>query len=171
MKRIFFIAAAALLLSACTSTQTRDGMVYRDGSWYAPAEAGRGDYYTGASHEHDGYYDWPWAWSVGFVPYGGYCPVMYRYCTSFWADPFYGPAFPHYGYLSWPVDRNWPRRHGQRGVASVAEQEPVQRPARERVERSEPRTREGGAPWGGRRADGGETRPRRRGVAAGGGPE
>src|SRR5688572_1354570 len=102
--RTIALVAATLLLSACAGTGTRDGLVYRDGSWYAPAEAGRGDYYTGASHAHDHhYYASPWAWSVGFVPFGGYCPVMYRYCTSFWADAWYAPLGYPYAYQPWPV--------------------------------------------------------------------
>ena len=162
MKRII-LAGAALLLSACAGTGTRDGMVYRDGSWYSPADAGRGDYYTGASHAHDTYYDWPWAWSVGFVPYGGYCPVMYRYCTSFWADPFYGPVGAPYAYQPWPIRRphrpvrqredvDWPVADGDDSPAS---------PVRDPGARRGPRT--GGGRVGGgatRREAGGPRRPR-----------
>ena len=109
MKRITWVAMAALLLGACASSGTHPGMVYRDGSWYAPGVDGGGDYYTGVEPSRAGAYDWPWAWSVGFTPYGGYCPPQYRYCTSFWADPWYGYGFyrPYYGGYRY----GWRRRY------------------------------------------------------------
>jgi hypothetical protein len=163
---MLWIAASALLLSACASTNTRDGMVYRDGSWYAPAADGHGDYYTGASHDHDHYYDVPWAWSVGFVPYGGYCPVMYRYCTSFWADSFYGAGYYPWGYQPWvyhPLPRHR-RHHEDEPVAGQTRRPrpPVFRDpaATERSSPSPPPS--GGIGLGSGRANGGEGAPRRR---------
>lgn len=85
-------ATGALLLSACAST----GM-HADN--YSPAANGRGDYYTGAA-SYGRAYDWPWDFHVGVVPWGGYCPVRYRYCTSLWSDPFYMQAW--YGYFYSP---------------------------------------------------------------------
>ena len=41
MKKLMLVAVSALLLGACASSGSREGMVYRDGSWYAPAEDGR----------------------------------------------------------------------------------------------------------------------------------
>ena len=105
MKKLRFLATTCLLLSACASTSTRDGLVHRDGSWYSPADAGRGDYYTGA--RHDAAWDHPTDFGIGLVPFGGYCPVRYRYCTSFWADPFYDPFW----YYSWIYYRPAPRPH------------------------------------------------------------
>ena len=165
MKRMLLIATSALLLSACASTSTRDGMVYRDGSWYSPAGDGHGDYYTGASHDHDHYYDVPWAWSVGFVPYSGYCPAMYRYCTSFWADPFYGPGYYPWGYQSWIYQPTRHTRRNRHPDDSVADQDSGPRPRIIRdpsAERGAPRPRTGGPGVGSGRADGGEGRPRRR---------
>jgi hypothetical protein len=172
MKRMMLATMAALLLGGCASSGARDGLVYRDGSWYAPASEGRGDYYTGVERRHDMAYDWPWAWSVGFVPYGGYCPVMYRYCTSFWAgDPFY--SGPGYYYPYWYA---WHPRGGHRHRSS---QEPEETPLAERVSRrhrepGEPRSfRErplGGAGVGSRRGDEEPPRPRRRVLRSGTNP-
>ena len=163
MKRILLVAATTLLLGACASNGMRDGLVYRDGSWYSPGADGRGDYYTGVEHHHDMAYDWPWAWSVGFVPYGGYCPAMYRYCTAFWADPWYGWGL-YYPYpLAWqPGHRH---RHHADEAPPVAESEPVERMRRDPAERRAPRERSGG-PAPGPRQDGGEPRPRRRTTGA-----
>ena len=169
------LLASVLLLSACAGTTTRDGLVYRDGSWYSPAADGRGDYYTGSSPTHHHHaYDWPWAWSVGFVPYGGYCPAMYRYCTSFWAEPWYSYHAGYYPYgYAW-VPRPGPRRHHR---ASLMDRDPFSADvattpssnSNAPAERTRPR-REGG--WEGRRAEGGgRERPRRRAAAGGGSPE
>src|SRR5688572_10394571 len=126
MNMKLFLAAGVLLLSACASTSTRDGLVYRDGSWYSPAADGRGDYYTGRYRDA---WDHPYDFSIGVVPYGGYCPVRYRYCTSFWRDPFFGPRFGHYDpfynryydpfynpywYRPWVYYRPVPRHHHRR---------------------------------------------------------
>jgi hypothetical protein len=92
MKKIFLLATA-LALAGCAGQHTRDGMSWRDGSWYSPAHDGHGDYYTRSAHRPPEVYEVPWAWSVGFVPYGGFCPAAYRYCTSFWADPWYSAAW------------------------------------------------------------------------------
>ena len=167
------LLASVLLLSACAGTSTRDGLVYRDGSWYSPAADGRGDYYTGSDHRHRHHaYDWPWAWSVGFVPYGGYCPAMYRYCTSFWAEPWYAYHVGYYPYgYAW-VPRQVPRRQHR---ASLMERDPFSAEvatnpsSNEAPERTRPR-RDGG--WEGRRTEGGgRERPRRRPAAGGGSPE
>jgi len=173
MKRKFLIAASALLLSACASNGMRDGMVYRDGSWYSPASEGHGDYYTGVRHEHDEFYDWPWAWSVGYVPYGGYCPVRYRYCTSFWADSWYWPGYSPWGYQPWVVYQPRPRhRHHPDPDTPIAGQEPRPRPRdREPANRDAPRVRSAEPGVGSGRANGGEGRPRRRGLGGRNGNE
>ena len=169
MKKTMLLAAI-LLLSACAGTSTRDGLVYRDGSWYSPAAAGRGDYYTGSEHNHDHHHFYaPWAWSVGFVPYGGYCPVMYRYCTSFWADPWYGYQVGYYAYPYAYVPRPHPRRHHR---ASLMERDAFGGDASEAAPPSAPTAgarprREGG--WAGRRGEGGgRDRPRRRAASSDG---
>jgi len=96
MKKTMLLAAT-LALAACAGTSTKDGLVYRDGSWYSPAAGGHGDYYTGRERHYYGGYYYPWAWDVGFASYGGYCPIEYRYCTSFWADPWFGAmVYPGY---------------------------------------------------------------------------
>jgi hypothetical protein len=168
MKRIMWVAMTALLLGACATGGTHQGMVYRDGSWYAPGVDGGGDYYTGVDHSHDGVYDWPWAWSVGFTPYSGYCPARYRYCTSFWADSWYG-----YGFYR-PYALAWQPQHGHRRPTSTSEPDapPAERgsrPPREARQRPAPRMRDPDAGWGGRRSDGSAPRTRRRGAVSGGG--
>jgi hypothetical protein len=133
-------AVGALLLSACASDGgMHEGMVQRDGSWYSPAAEGRGDYYTATERAPAA---WDPAWGVGFgvVPFGGYCPVRYRYCGSPWwgYDPFYNP----YWYQPWIYQRPPPRhRPEHRSYADVVgqAQEPVARPpARERAEPPRP---------------------------------
>jgi len=172
MKSTMLVAVAALLLGACASTGTHPGMVWRDGSWYAPASEGRGDYYTGNEARPDRAYDWPWGWSVGFVPFGGYCPVQYRYCTSFWADSWYGGPgyyFPYaYAWQSGGGRRH--RQHLPEDEAPTAQQPPGNRPrTREPAERPMgPRNR--GAGEASRREDGGAPRPRRRPAGAGTNP-
>ena len=162
MKKTMLLAAT-LLLSACAGTTTRDGLVYRDGSWYSPATEGRGDYYTGTRHRHYDAWDWPWAWSVGFVPYGGYCPAMYRYCTSFWADPWYGYYSGYYAYQPRPVPRR-PPPFGQGPVAGGPDEGGTPSPGT-RPDRPRP-GREGRGE--GRRGEGeGRVRGSRRRAAAG----
>ena len=162
--------ASVLLLSACAGSTARDGLVYRDGSWYSPASEGHGDYYTGTQRQHPMAYDVPWAWSVGFVPYGGYCPVEYRYCTSFWADPWFASAYypgyyPYYQYIH--VARHPPRRRDptvslfDEASEPMAERDPTSRTRRDPAERM--RTRGRGPDEDAPR------RPRRRPAANGGG--
>ncbi len=156
MNKTILLAASVLLLSACASTGTRDGLVYRDGSWYAPAADGRGDYYTGSPYGEA--WDHPYNFSVGMVPFGGYCPVRYRYCTSFWSDPFFGPRYgayydpfynpywyqPRVYYRSAP--RHRPRapvadfRPGDYGTHTPARREPTERPQPRSWEEERPPT-------------------------------
>jgi hypothetical protein len=170
MKRMLFIAAGSLLLAACASTGTRDGMVYRDGSWYSPAGEGHGDYYTGVSHDHDYYYDWPWAWSVGYVPFGGYCPVQYRYCTSFWADAWYWPGYYPWGYQPWVYYPHRPTHRRHRSETPIADADDSRPPPRNAPEERPPsRRRDGGPGVSARRSEGGTVRPRRRQASDSGG--
>src|SRR5688572_28814652 len=128
MKKTTLLAACVLLLSACASTGTRDGLVYRDGSWYSPAGDGRGDYYT-SSRDTDAW-DHPYHFGIGITRYGGYCPVRYRYCSSFWADPFFNPYFgayydPFYNpywYQPWIYYRPHPHPHPRRRPADPGPQ-------------------------------------------------
>ena len=110
MKRITWMAMSALLLGACASSGTHQGMVYRDGSWYSPAEAGRGDYYTAMPRSHYDYgYDHPYYYGIGLVPYGAYCPVQYRWCTSYW--PVYDPWYQPWAYYQHPRRHHYRDRH------------------------------------------------------------
>ena len=175
MNKTRLLLACALLLSACASTGTRDGMVLRDGSWYSPGGEGRGDYYT-ASPRRDPAYDWPWDYSVGLVPFGGYCPVRYRYCVPAWDSPiwYYGPYYGDpYGYPAWVYLYRSPRHphhdaHAEAiAVRPEARVEPVIVPA---AERPQPRAwdeRPAGPP---RRETGARSsRGTRRGPFSGGG--
>jgi hypothetical protein len=170
MKRITWMAMA-LLLGGCASSGMHQGMVYRDGSWYAPGVDGGGDYYTGVEPRHSGAYDWPWAWSVGFTPYGGYCPVQYRYCTSFWADPWYGYGFYRPHIVAW---QPW-RGHRRHAPGSALDHEP-ESPLAERGPRSPrdarerpARQRDPTADRGSRRAGAAGPRARRRAAESGAG--
>ena len=168
------MALAAVLAVGCTSTGSRDGMVYRDGSWYSPAGDGRGDYYTGSPRYEEGW-DYGTGFGVGIVPFGGYCPVRYRYCTSFWPDPFYyGPIYdPFYDplivyYRAPRPHRAPPPRHPLTGV-EPGEDSPLPPPPRDALPSPQPR------PWDERaqprRSGAGDgTRTRRREGNIGGGP-
>src|SRR6478752_3495964 len=152
MKKTLLLACA-LLLSACAGTTTKDGLVYRDGSWYSPAREGHGDYYTGRERHYPAAYDVPWAWSVGFVPYGGYCPIEYRYCTSFWSDAWFGagyyPGFYPYAYRFAYVPQHPRRRDPMVSLfdeeAPVVARDPGTRMRRDPEERARGHGREPGA--------------------------
>lgn len=170
MKKLHLLAGC-LLLSACAGTTTRDGLVYRDGSWYSPASDGRGDYYTGA--RRDDAWDHPYDFSIGLVPLGGYCPVRYRYCTSFWADPYYDPYWVYSWFYYRPTP--WPHQHPHRTQAEADRREPV--PEVVEVSRRNSSERPRPRPWeerpAGRRVSEriSEPRPRRRAPATGGGAD
>ena len=143
-----FLLLGTLLLSACATSTTHDGLVYREGSWYSPASEGRGDYYTDSAYQHEAY-DSPWSFSVGIVPFGGYCPVRYRYCVQAWDSPYW--AYGYYGdpywYSPWiyvyrpsprprpPLANNDPPRHRPPEIAPSTE------PARPRAWEERPRPR------------------------------
>src|SRR6478609_3925594 len=177
MKKTLLLACA-LLLSACAGTTTKDGLVYKDGSWYSPASEGHGDYYTGRERHYPDAYDVPWAWSVGFVPYGGYCPAAYRYCTSFWADPWFAASYypgyyPYYTYLHArrPIRRRDPMVSlFDEQVEPMDARDPASRPRQPRdpEARMQRRSRSPGA-WGGTDGDEGASRRARRRASAGGG--
>jgi len=153
------LAATLMVLAGCASQATHNGMRWQDGSWYSPAHDGHGDYYTANPRRPPEAYDVPWAWSVGFVPYGGFCPAAYRYCTSFWADPWYSAAWnPWYYPFAYvpPRHRPMPRPPSFADVSRPSldprdEPGPTQTP--------EPRDRPEHGPWGGR--EGGAMVPRR----------
>jgi hypothetical protein len=171
MKRNLLLATTALLLSGCATTATREGMVYRDGSWYAPASDGRGDYYTSSPRREYGYghaFDYRYDFSIGIVPYGGYCPVQYRWCTSYWG--YYEP----YWYQPWVYYQNPPRRPRHRREVAIEggeagpEVEPTLMP---RGSEGRERTRPAGweeRPGAGTRSGRGEGRRRRGGTTDGG---
>ena len=99
------VIALAMGLSGCASTSSsmHSSVVYRDGSYYSPAEAGRGDYYYAPEPRADDYFGYdPFLFGSPFYAFGGYCSAAYRYCPPFWYgaffDPWYDPfwASSHY---------------------------------------------------------------------------
>jgi hypothetical protein len=167
MKKVFLVAAM-LALSGCAGQHTRDGMSWQDGSWYSPAHDGHGDYYTRSASHPPEVYDVPWAWSVGFVPYGGFCPAAYRYCTSFWADPWYSAAWNPWYYPYAYVPRHRPRPvmppSATMSNESPFDRDPMESP-RPPISRDTGHGREPGA-WGGGR--GPSMRERRRAASESG---
>lgn len=123
------IAAGLVLavgLGACATSP--EGLRYADGSYYAPAGEGRGDYYVGRAYDNvrylgDPFFDdflWPYdggPWYGGwygspFYGHGGYCSVRYRYCPPGgwgWNDPF-----PRYGFGLYFGDPWYERRWDER---------------------------------------------------------
>lgn len=111
-------------LGACATAP--DGLSYADGSYYAAAGEGRGDYYVGRSYDNvryvgDPFFDdflWlydggPWVggwYGSPFYGYGGYCSVRYRYCPPGgwgWADPFPRYDFQLYFGDPWRDGHRW----------------------------------------------------------------
>ena len=112
--RAVILLALALGLSAC-ATYYDEGVSYDDGSYYSPADSGRGDYYFAPEPSYNRYYydefdrfffdssyygfgsfgnSW---YGSPMYSYGGYCSARYRYCPPFgYYDPFYDP-FPRFG--------------------------------------------------------------------------
>lgn len=112
--RAVTLLALALGLGGC-ATYYDDGVSYDDGSYYSPADAGRGDYYYAPEPSYNRYYydefdrfffdssyygfgsfgnGW---YGSPLYSYGGYCSARYRYCPPFgYFDPFYDP-FPRFG--------------------------------------------------------------------------
>lgn len=151
LRQVLAVIALVLGASGCASTSSsyRSDLRYEDGSYYSPATAGRGDYYLGPER-YDPYSDSFYLSTFG-SPYGssfgGYCSAMYRYCPSFWYDPFH--RFGYFGGYGYWADPFWyvydyryvPRRHrhaqadhpqadGEPEVAVTADGRPV------RLERS-----------------------------------
>lgn len=88
-----------------------DDRYYDDGSYYAPASSGRGDYYYGSASVGYGYgYDYP-SWYVDYPAYYSVFWPMYRS----WYDPFsysgyyYGVTYFPRNYLSIGFSSGWPR--------------------------------------------------------------
>jgi hypothetical protein len=165
-------ATLVLLLAGCAGHGTHEGMAWRDGSWYSPARDGHGDYYTANPRRPPDAWDVPWAWSVGFVPYGGFCPAAYRYCTSFWADPWYSAAWNPWYYPFAYVPRHRPHPAPPISMANQSPFDPDPADAPAHAPRGLDGRPHGRAPgdWGGRR--GGDVAPgrgRRRSGAEGGG--
>ncbi|MEO8161190.1 MAG: hypothetical protein ABI588_07205 [Arenimonas sp.] len=169
--RLWCAAASALLFCACSGNGTRDGMVYRDGSWYAPAGEGRGDYYTSSPRAPDAI-DYPYDFGIGLVPFAGYCPVRYRYCSSFWSyDPFYDPYWAQpWIYYRPPSRPHRPRQAPLPGGVVGEEVEPAPaRGARQEQPRPQSRDERPMRTPQSRESDG-EPRQRRRPNPADGGP-
>ena len=103
------VIAIAIGLSGCASTSSsmHSGVVYQDGSYYSPAEAGRGDYYYAPEPRADDYFGYdPFFFGSPFYAFGGYCSAAYRYCPPFWYsaffDPRYDPFWPGHHYYQAP---------------------------------------------------------------------
>ena len=95
------VIAIAIGLSACASTSSNmhSSVVYRDGSYYSPAEAGRGDYYYAPEPREDDYFGYdPFFFGGPFYSFGGYCSVAYRTCPPYWYGALYDPWYdPFWG--------------------------------------------------------------------------
>ena len=112
--RAITLLVLALGSSAC-ATYYDQGVSYDDGSYYSPADSGRGDYYYAPEPSYNRYYydefdrfffdssyygfgSFGSGWyGSPIYSYGGYCSARYRYCPPFgYYDPFYDP-FPRFG--------------------------------------------------------------------------
>ena len=112
--RAVTLLALALGLGGC-ATYYDEGVSYDDGSYYSPADSGRGDYYYAPEPSYNRYYydefdrfffdssyygfgSFGSSWyGSPLYSYGGYCSARYRYCPPFgYYDPFYDP-FPRFG--------------------------------------------------------------------------
>jgi hypothetical protein len=101
---ITLVAALGLGLGGCATT-TYNGMIYQDGSYYAPPADGNGDYYVAPEPQPYYYgdpyfygpYGDPFWWPPFGAGWGGHpCSAMYRFCPlweSRWYDPWYDPWY------------------------------------------------------------------------------
>jgi hypothetical protein len=127
MLRWIAVLSSLMLLAGCVTTRevvyrdgysyTRDGYAerryydadgnyyydddrryeYRDGSYYSPSYAGRGDYYAGSSYGHGydtGYDSW------AYWDYPAYYSVFWPMYRS-WYDPYWYPSY-YYGVTYYP---------------------------------------------------------------------
>ena len=155
-RRAVVMVAVLLGLGACAEYPTNyRADVYEDGSYYRPADAGRGDYYYAPEPDYRDYdfYDG----SFGFGPpfyssFGGFCLPRFIYCSPLgygpFGDPFhrfgYDPFWNgYYGYPS-PYRGRRPHRHdeSEQDNASVAMPPMRSTPPRQRVFQAPPRPRE-----------------------------
>ena len=125
--RSFLLALSlASCLGGCASysSQYRDDIVYRDGSYYSPSRDGYGDYYYARQSSYDAYYDYgfapPWGWTglhcdfyrgyrcspFGYYGYGypGWSVGLYYGGGGYYYDPYgYDPYYDYYlPYGYWP---------------------------------------------------------------------
>lgn len=102
------VAALGLGLGGCATDPGAGGMRYENGSYYAPARDGYGDYYVAPEPIADpwgdpffdpfyGPYNDPFWFGPGWS--GAYCSARYRYCPA-WYDPWLGPGYGNWGYGS-----------------------------------------------------------------------
>lgn len=103
LTRLSLCLALVAALGGCASYESRyydEQVVYRDGDYYVPADADRGDYYYGP--DDDGYADdyrygylpyAPYDPSFGFAGFDGYCSVAYAVCLPWWAGSYLDPRF------------------------------------------------------------------------------
>jgi hypothetical protein len=121
--KLVLAAACVLFSSACvsTSSQYRNDIVYRDGSYYSPADEQYGDYYYAPEQDvYDyGYYADAYdrfEYDRYYSPWYGYsnsrrCRYSYRYdrdCTMFG----WGSSALHFGSFSLIIGRGYGRNYG-----------------------------------------------------------
>lgn len=122
--KLAIVAFILISSSGCmttTNSYTRD-IVYRDGSYYSPADEQNGDYYYEPEPDYSSYYDDAYFYGFNSGYYGRYdsyrCRFSYhhdRYCNNGWGGAYlnfgglsiifggsnyysYGYGYPGYGY-------------------------------------------------------------------------
>jgi hypothetical protein len=122
--KLALVAACVLLSSACVSTsnQYRSDIVYRDGSYYSPADDQNGDYYYAPEQDYDydyGYYSDAYDryyYDNHHSPWYGYsnsrrCRYSYRYdrdCSFFG----WGGSSLHFGGFTLIISTGYDRNYG-----------------------------------------------------------
>jgi hypothetical protein len=124
--KLALAAACVLLSSACVSTsnQYRNDIVYRDGSYYSPADDQNGDYYYAPEQDYDYGYDYGYYsdaydryyYDNHYSPWYGYsnsrrCRYSYRYdrdCSFFG----WGGSSLHFGGFTLIISTGYGRNYG-----------------------------------------------------------
>lgn len=112
----FILAALATVggLAGCVSTSSyrESEVVYRDGSYYSPANEGQGDYYYAPTPDYDdSYYGYGYGYPdyryflgpIGLWGYDSSCSARFRHCGPSWYGS-YGPGYStHWGFVFYLV--------------------------------------------------------------------
>ena len=125
--RLTLCAALLAALGGCASYDSRyyrDDVVYEDGSYYAPAADGEGDYYYAPDDDAYGYDNWnDWGYGPGYPPYflagpgygvagfNGYCSVAYPACLPWWTGSYIDPRYRYWFGIGWGTGWSPYRRH------------------------------------------------------------